>query len=84
MRIGSRWFDPWVSQNSFRGLTIVTAKGLIPLSPLPIFVTIIMRKSSQRIGKNIVKSIGKKNSSQECMDRRTGDRNSTEIMLKPT
>ena len=32
LRTGGCWFDPWLCQYSFRGLTIVIATGFIPLS----------------------------------------------------
>ena len=35
-RTGCRWFDPRLGQYSFRGLMIVIATGLIPLSRLSI------------------------------------------------
>ena len=62
LRTGSRWFDPWLSQYSIRGLMIVIATGFIPLSPLSVVSTIIMLESSQWLGKNIVWSTGLKNS----------------------
>ena len=37
LRTGGRLFDPRVSQYSVRGLTIVTAKGFIPLSAVRCF-----------------------------------------------
>ena len=58
LRTGGRWFDPWLSQYSFRGLMIVIATGFIPLSLLSFVSTIVMWESSQWLGKNIVCSTG--------------------------
>ena len=60
LRTGDRWFDPQPGQYSFRGLMIVIATGLIPLSPLSVVSTMNMWESSQRLGKNTV--LVKKNS----------------------
>ena len=61
-RTRGRWSDPRRGQYSFRGLIIVIATGFIPLSSLSIVSTIVMCKSSQWPGKNIVRSAGKTNS----------------------
>ena len=53
--IGGRWFDPRLDQYSVLGLKIVIATGFIPLS---VVSTMIMWKSSQWLGKNIVLSTG--------------------------
>ena len=53
-----RWFDPRLGQYSFRGWMIAIAIELIPLSPLSIVSTMVMWKSSQWLGKNIVRSTG--------------------------
>ena len=54
LRTGGRWFDPQLSQYSFRRLMIVIATGFIPLSPLSVVLTMVMWESSQWLGKNIV------------------------------
>ena len=57
------WFDPWLGQYSFQGTTtIVITTGFIPLSRLPIVLTMVMWERSQWLGKNIVQSTGLKNS----------------------
>ena len=43
---------PQLGQYSLRGLMIVIATGFIPLSPMSVFSTLVMWKSSQRFGKN--------------------------------
>ena len=53
-----RWFDPWLSQYSFQGLTIVIATGFIPLSLLSVVLTMVMWERSQWLGKNIVRNTG--------------------------
>ena len=58
LRTGGRWFDPWLSQYSVRGLMIVISTGFIPLSPLSIASAMGMWGSSQWIGNNIVQSTG--------------------------
>ena len=58
LRTRSRWFDPWLGQYSFQGLMIVIATGFIPLSLLPIGLTMVMWESSRWLGKNIVGSSG--------------------------
>ena len=45
-----------------RGLMIVIATGLIPLSSLSVVSTTVTWESSQWLGKNIVRSTGLKNS----------------------
>ena len=55
---GGRWFDPRLGQYSFRGLMIVIATGFIPLSTLSNVSIIVLWKSSQWLGKNIVQSTG--------------------------
>ena len=49
----------------FRGLMIVIATGLIPLTPLSIVSSMAMLESSLWLGKNIVWSTWKKNSRKE-------------------
>ena len=56
------WLNRWLGQYFFRGLMIVTAKGFIPLSPLPIVLTMVMWESSQWLGKNIFCCSSYKNS----------------------
>ena len=58
LRTGGRWFDPRHGQYSSRGLMIVIATGLIPLSPLSVVSTMVMWESSRWLGKNIVPSTG--------------------------
>ena len=58
LRTGGRWFDPRLGQNSFWGLTIVISTGFIPLSPVCVVSTMVLWKSSQWHGKNIVRSTG--------------------------
>ena len=58
LRTGKGWFDPWLSQFSFKGLMIVISTGFIPLLPLSDVSTIVMWESSQCLGKNIVHSTG--------------------------
>ena len=48
LRTGGRWFDPWLSHCSFRGLMIVIVIGFIPLSLLSIVLTMVTW-----MGKNI-------------------------------
>ena len=55
---GSRKFDSRLCQYSFPGLIIDTATGFIPISPLSIIFTMVMRESSQWLGKNIQPSTG--------------------------
>ena len=62
LRTGGCWFDPWLSQYSFRGLMIVIATGFIPLSQQSVVSTMVKWESSQWLGKNIVQSTGKRNS----------------------
>ena len=56
LRTGGGWFDPQLSQYSFRGLMIVIATGFIPLSLLSIVSTMVVWESSQWLRKNIVLS----------------------------
>ena len=79
LRTGGRWFDPWLRQYSFRGLMIVIATGFIPLSPLSIVSTNVIWESSQWLGKNVVCQLKK---FQVSIDRCTGRRDITEILLK--
>ena len=58
VRYTGRWFDPRLSQYSFRGLMMVIATGFIPLSMLPIVLTMFTWESSQWLGKNTVWSTG--------------------------
>ena len=58
LRTGRRWFDPRLSQYSFRGLMIAIATGFIPLSPLSVASMMVTWESSQWLGKNIVRSTG--------------------------
>ena len=62
LRTGSRWFHPWLGQYPFRGSMIVIATRFIPLSPLSVFSTMVMRESSHRLGNNILRSTGLKKS----------------------
>ena len=54
LRKGGCWFDSRLGQYSVRGLTIVIATGLIPLTLLSIVSTVFMWGSSQWLGKKIV------------------------------
>ena len=58
LRTEGRWFDPLLGQYFFQGLMIVIATGFIPLSVLSVVLTMVMWKSSQWLGKNIVQSTG--------------------------
>ena len=62
LRAGGRCFGSRLGQYPFRGLMIVTATGFITLSPRSIVSTMVVWESSQWLGKNIVRSTGKKNS----------------------
>ena len=62
LRTAGRWFDLRLGQSSFRGLVIVIATQFIPLSPLSVVSTMVMWESNHWLGKNIVRSTGKKNS----------------------
>ena len=55
LRTGDRLFHPRLGQYSFRGWMIVIATGFIPLSPLSVVSTMVMWKSSHRLGKSIVR-----------------------------
>ena len=46
VRTGGRWFDPLLSQYSFRGLMIVIATGFTPLSPLSVVSTMVCWKTA--------------------------------------
>ena len=59
---------------------IVIATGFILLTPLSVVSTTVKWESSQSLGKNIVRSTGKKNS-KESIDRCTGRRDVTEILF---
>ena len=58
VRYTGRWFDPRLSQYSFRGLMMVIATGFIPLSMLAIVLTMFTWESSQWLGKKTVWSTG--------------------------
>ena len=62
LRTRGRWFDPRLSQYPFRGLLIVIATTCILLSPLSVVPIMVMWESSHWLGKNIVRSTGKKKS----------------------
>ena len=49
LRTGGRWLDSRLGQYSFRGLMIVNATGLIPLSPLSVVSTMVMWESSEEL-----------------------------------
>ena len=80
LRTGGRWFDP-LGQYSFRGLMIVIATGFIPLSPLSVVSTMAKWESSQCLGAEYSVEYWLKEL-QESMDRCTGLRDITEILLK--
>ena len=58
LRTGGCWFDPQHGQCSLCGLMIVIATGFILLSPLSIVSTIVIKESSQWLGKYNVQSTG--------------------------
>ena len=58
LRTGGRWFVPRLDQHSFRGLMISIETGFILLSPLSVVSTMVMWKSSQWLGKNILRRTG--------------------------
>ena len=64
LRTGGRCSNPSLGLYSFRGLVIVITTGSIHLSPLSIVSTMFMRESSQWLGKNILQSTDKTNSSK--------------------
>ena len=75
LRRGGCWFDPLLSQCSFRGLMIVVATRFIPFSPLSFqYFNSYMRK--QPVARGLIKE------HQESMDKCTGFNNITEILLK--
>ena len=47
---------------------IIMATGFIPLSPLSIVSTMVMWESNQWLGKNVVRSTGKKISGKAWID----------------
>ena len=69
-----------LGQYFLRGLMIVIATGLIPLSPLSIVSTLVMWERSHWLGK--ICSGCRLKEFQESMDRCTGPRDITEIPLK--
>ena len=77
LRTGGRWFDPRLSQYSFRGLMIVIATGLI-LSPL--FRQWLCGKAASGLEKKCAEHWLEE--LQESMDRCTGRHDITEIRLK--
>ena len=64
-----RWFHPLLRQYPFRGLMIVIATGFIPLSPLSVVSSMVMKAASgleKYCVENWLKEL------QETMDRCTG------------
>ena len=61
LRTGGRRFDPRLGQYSFLGFMIFIATGFIP-NRCPFYRQMVMRESSEWLGKDIVRSTGKKNS----------------------
>ena len=61
LKTGGRWFDSQLGQYSFQGLMIAIATGFISLSLLFVVSTMVVWKSSQWLGNNIVRSTGQKN-----------------------
>ena len=61
---------------------IVIATGFITLSPLAVLSTKVMWESCKWLGKKIVRSTYRLNELQESLDRCTGRRDITEILLK--
>ena len=80
LRKGGRWFDPQNSQNSFLGLMKVIATGSIPLSPLSTIVSTMVMWESSGLEKYCAEYWLKE--LQENMDRCTGRRDKTGILLK--
>ena len=58
LRTGGLLFDPLLGQYSLRGLMLVTATGIILLSPLSVVSTTVVWERSQWLGKNIVRITG--------------------------
>ena len=56
LRTGGRWFDPRLGQYSFRGLMKVIGTRFAPLSMLSIVSIMVIRESSQWLGKTIVRN----------------------------
>ena len=81
LRTGGRWFDPRVSQYSFRGLMRVIATGFIPLSRC--FDNGYVGKQPFGLERILYQLYWLKEL-QESMDRCTGRRAVTEILLKTT
>ena len=76
LKTGGCWFDPRLGQYSMQGFMIVIATGFIPLSLL----SVVLGKQSvawkEYCAEYCLKEL------QESMDRCTGCRNITEILLK--
>ena len=68
LRTGGRWFDPRLGQYPVRRLTIVTATGVIPLSPLSVISTMNMCESSNWLGKDIVRCTGRRGITERLKD----------------
>ena len=77
---GGRWFDPRLGQNSSRGLMIVIATGFILLSPLSMFRQWLCGIGARGLERILCGALIKKY--QESMDRCTGRREITVILLK--
>ena len=55
------WFDPWLSQFSFSGLTIVIATGFIPPShPCPLFQQRLCGKAGSGLEKILCRVLDKR------------------------
>ena len=82
LRTGDRWFDPGLSQYSFRGLMIVIWTGFFLLSPLSVISTMVMWELKQPVAwKDNCAEYWLKEL-KESMDRCTGRCNISEILLK--
>ena len=77
LRTGGRWFDPWLGQYSF------FATEFILLSPLSI-VSIMVNVGKQPVAWKEYSEECWFKELQENIDRRTGRRERTEILLKTT
>ena len=80
LRTGGRWFDPRLGQYSFRGFMVVIATGFIPVSPLSVVSTMVMWEGNAACG--LERILCGVQELQKSMDRCTGHRDITEILLK--
>ena len=82
LRTGGFWFDPRLGQYSFRGLMIVIATGFISFlfNRCPLFRQWFCGKAAIGLERMLCGLLVKK--LQESMDRFTGHRDISEILLK--